>query len=76
MEVRIGVLHAPREVVFESTESVDNLQAAVDAAIALGSTLRLHDDKGRVILVPGALIAYVDIAAADARRIGFGGAAS
>ncbi len=76
MEVRIGVLHAPREVMFESTESVDALQSAVDAAIASGSTLRLHDDKGRVILVPGALIAYVDIAATDARRIGFGGAAS
>ena len=76
MEIRIGILHAPREVVIESAESVEAVQAAVDAAINENTTLRLHDEKGRAVIVPAAHIAYIDIAAAEPRRVGFGGVAS
>ena len=74
MEIRIGILHAPREVVLESTETAESVEAAVNAALADGSTLRLVDDKGRVVLVPSVNLSYVDIAAGDYRRVGFGGA--
>lgn len=73
MEIRIGILHAPREVVIDTTSSADEVQAAVDAALSKGTTLRLTDDKGRTVLVPAAHIGYVDIAGTEARRVGFGG---
>ena len=76
MEIRIGVLHAPREIVFESNDSADAVQAAVDAALASGNTLRLQDEKGRIVLIPAANLGYVDIAAVETRRVGFGGIAS
>lgn len=76
MEIRIGILHAPREIVIESTDSADAVQAAVDAALASGNTLRLHDEKGRIVLIPAAHLGYVDIAAVETRRVGFGGVAS
>ncbi len=72
MEVRIGILHTSREVVIDSTLTADEISAAVDAAIAANSTVRLSDDKGRSVAIPAATIAYVDIAAADSRKVGFG----
>lgn len=72
MEIRIGILHAPREIVIESSESADVIQAAVEAAIAANTTLQLQDEKGRVVLVPAANLGYVDIAATESRRVGFG----
>lgn len=72
MEIRIGILHAPREIVIESSESADAIQAAVEAAIAANTTLQLQDEKGRVVLVPAANIGYIDIAATESRRVGFG----
>lgn len=76
VEIRIGILHAPREIVIESNETADEVLAAVDAAISAGSTLRLHDEKGRTVLIPAANLGYVDIAAVESRRVGFGGIAS
>jgi hypothetical protein len=72
MEIRIGVNHSPREVVLESNDSADKISKAVDAALASGETLKLKDDKGRVVIVPASAIAYVDIAAADKGKVGFG----
>lgn len=72
MEIRIGILHAPREIVIESSESADVIQAAVEAAIAANTTLQLQDEKGRVVLVPAANLGYIDIAATESRRVGFG----
>lgn len=72
MEIRIGILHAPREIVIESSESADAIQAAIEAAIAANTTLQLQDEKGRVVLVPAANLGYIDIAASESRRVGFG----
>jgi len=71
MEIRIGILHAQREILVDSGSSAEELQAAVDAALGKGTTLRITDTKGRVVLVPAAHIAYVDIAGPDSRRVGF-----
>jgi hypothetical protein len=72
VEVKIGVLHTPREIVLESTESHADVEQAVQDALS-GSTgvLSLVDEKGRRIVVPAALVAYVEIAEADHRRVGF-----
>ena len=72
MEVKIGVLHTSREVVVDSPQSTDEVQALVDAALkSIDGQLVLSDDKGRKVIVPANLVAYVDIAPSDTRRVGF-----
>lgn len=73
MEVKIGVAESPRELVVTSGQTQDEVQALVDQALSGdASTLALSDDKGRRYLVPSARIAYVEIAPAESRRVGFG----
>ncbi len=75
MEVKIGVQYAPRELVLESKLSPKEVEAAVSEAIKseLGM-LSLEDEKGRRVIVPVAKLAYVEIAEADRRSVGFGAA--
>ncbi|WP_274561836.1 DUF3107 domain-containing protein [Streptomyces spiramyceticus] len=73
MEVKIGVQHAPREIVLESGQSVEEVERAVSDALAgKAQLLSLKDDKGRTVLVPSDRIAYVEIGEPATRRVGFG----
>ena len=74
MEVKIGVSDSPRELVFNSTQTPEEVEGLVKAALAKGATevLSLTDDKGRRFLVQTSRIAYIEIGAADSRRVGFG----
>ncbi|MFG3283078.1 DUF3107 domain-containing protein [Streptomyces sp. NPDC048111] len=73
MEVKIGVQHAPREIVLESGQSAEEVESAVSDALAgKAQLLSLTDDKGRRILVPADKIAYVEIGEPAVRRVGFG----
>ena len=76
MEVKIGVSDSPRELVFNSVESPEMVEHEIKTALADSAVLRLTDDKGRRFLVQTAKISYVEIGAADTRRVGFGIAAS
>jgi hypothetical protein len=73
VEVKIGVQHAPREIVLESGLSAEEVERAVSEALA-GKTqlLSLTDDKGRKVLVPTDRIAYVEIGEPAKPRVGFG----
>jgi len=73
VEVRIGVQFAPREIVLESAQSPAEVEQAVGAALAdPAGVLNLVDEKGRRVLIPSAKLAYVEIAEAEGRRVGFG----
>ena len=74
MEVRIGVVHTPKELSLEVEMSADEVAAAVDQALADDdSVLWLTDSKGRRIGVPSERVAYVEIETDhDAKRVGFG----
>lgn len=73
MEIKIGVQYAPRELVLESGQTPDEVARAVAEALGNASgLLTLIDEKGRRILVPAAKLAYVEIADAESRRVGFG----
>ncbi|MGB7981047.1 MAG: DUF3107 domain-containing protein [Candidatus Nanopelagicales bacterium] len=72
MEVRIGVQQAARELVLESTDSPDAVAKKVAAAMKAEGVLDLVDDKGRRVVVPAAKLAYVEIAASESRKVGFG----
>ncbi|MFF9767302.1 DUF3107 domain-containing protein [Streptomyces sp. NPDC053086] len=73
MEVKIGVQHAPREIVLESGQSVEEVERLVNDALS-GKTqlLSLQDEKGRRILVPTERLAYVEIGEPTVRKVGFG----
>jgi hypothetical protein len=71
VEVKIGVQHAPREIVLETDEELDSVEKQIAAAVADGSVLTLTDSKGRRTLVPGEKIAYVEIGGGVAGHVGF-----
>ena len=72
MEVKIGIRDIGREVVLESEQTPDEVASLVDEAVAGGTLLRLKDDKGRLVVIPGTVIGYVEIGAPESRRVGFG----
>ncbi|NGO70033.1 DUF3107 family protein [Streptomyces boncukensis] len=73
MEVKIGVQHAPREIVIESKQTPDEVESAVSSALGSDSSvLGLEDEHGRKILVPADRIAYVEIGEPSGRKVGFG----
>jgi len=74
VEIRIGIVNAPRELSFESTQSAEELTEQIQAGLTSGTgILKLSDDKGRVYIVPTAGIAYVEVGTEESRRIGFVG---
>ncbi len=73
MEVKIGVTDSPRELVLQSVQTPTEVEELVTAALGKESgVLALTDEKGRRFLVQNTRIAYVEIGAADHRRVGFG----
>ncbi len=76
MEVKIGVAESPRELLVNSSQTPDEVQALVQAALEgdRSGLLALSDEKGRRFVVPSARVSYVEIGPADGRRVGFGAA--
>jgi predicted RNA-binding protein (virulence factor B family) len=72
VEVKIGVQYAVRELVLESNQSPDEVEAAVGEALKSGGLLTLVDDHGRRVVVPSDRLAYVEIGEQVERRVGFG----
>lgn len=70
MEVKIGIQHAPRELIVDTGEDQDSVERKVTEAVSSG-LLSLTDSKGRRILVPGDRIAYVEIGGGVAGQVGF-----
>lgn len=72
MEVRIGIVNAPRELSFESNQAAAEVEEAVNAALAgKALTLELRDEHGSLFIVPTAGIAYVQVGSEESRRVGF-----
>lgn len=72
VEVKIGVQHAPREIVLESGQTPEEVERAVSEALAYKSQLlSLVDDHGRKVLVPADRLAYVELGEPTQRKVGF-----
>jgi hypothetical protein len=72
VEVKIGVLHTPREITLESNQTPAEVEQVVATALkSADGQLSLTDERGRRVIVPANLVAYVEIAQADSRRVGF-----
>ncbi|RSS68907.1 DUF3107 domain-containing protein [Streptomyces sp. WAC06614] len=75
VEVKIGVQHAPREIVLESDQSAEELEAVIaDALSGKSPLLSLTDIRGRKVLVPADRLSYVDLGEPTQRKVGFGAA--
>lgn len=73
MEVKIGVQHAPRELVVETEESAETVEKLVADALAGGPVLALSDAKGRKVIVPTEKLAYIEIGPRTIGKVGFAG---
>lgn len=71
MEIKIGVQHAARELVVETDESAETVEQKVDQAVAGAGLLTLHDTKGRLVLIPAAKLAYIEIGGGVTGQVGF-----
>lgn len=74
MELRIGVVHSPKELNLEVEQTADEVVAMIDAAMQGGGpVVWLTDAKGRRVGTPTDKIAYVEINDNEAgKRVGFG----
>jgi hypothetical protein len=76
MDVRIGVLHTPRELEIEMADDTDRDQLLSEIESQLGKdsgVLWLTDRRGRRIAVPVSRVAFVEVGSPkEERRVGFG----
>jgi hypothetical protein len=72
MEVKIGILMAPRELVVETSASVTQVQQDLADARENSGILTINDSRGNIVLIPADNIAYVELSSTGPRQIGFG----
>ena len=74
MEVKIGVRHASRELVVDTSDTVEEVEAALAEALTGDhATFTLTDTRGRRVIVPGHAIAYLEIGTGTTGTVGFRG---
>jgi hypothetical protein len=75
MEVRIGVIHTPKELTLDLGDSVEDALKMIDKALKSGDALVwLTDAKGRRVGVALEKLAYIEIESEEgSKRVGFGG---
>ncbi len=72
MDIRIGIANTARELSFETSQTVAEVEKVVaDALSSDAKFLSLTDDKGKVYVVPMAALAYIEIGGGESRRVGF-----
>ncbi len=71
MEVKIGVQHAPRELVLDTDSTPEDIEKQLGEALASSGVLHLKDTKGRAVIVPAAKIAYVELGSPSSSTVGF-----
>jgi hypothetical protein len=75
MEVRIGVVHTPKELTLELDGGVEDAFKTIDKGIKSGdSMVWLTDSKGRRVGVALDKLAYIEVDSEEgSKRVGFGG---
>ncbi|TDB85748.1 DUF3107 domain-containing protein [Actinomadura sp. KC216] len=73
MQVRIGVQNVPKELVVDTRESADEVQAALaDALSDPHGVLVLQDRRAGRVLIPAGRVGYLEIVEDEQRSVGFG----
>jgi len=74
IEVRIGVIDSPKELILELEEGADELVKKVNGATGESvGMIWLTDSKGKQVGLAVSRIAYLEIEADRPRTVGFGG---
>ena len=73
MEVKLGVIYSPKELVIETDQAADEIIGRVDSAVAgKAQVLWLTDTKGRRVGIPTEKLAYVEVGEENpTKRVGF-----
>jgi len=73
MDIRIGILHSPREITLELEDgaTIESVKAEINAGIAAGGLVWLTDKKGRQSAFPADKLAYIELGDGEEQRIGF-----
>ena len=71
MEVKIGVQHAPRELVVDTDATPEDIESRLNEALAASGVFRLNDLKGRSIAIPADKIAYLELGSPTSSTVGF-----
>ena len=71
MDVSIGMTDVQREVTLEMDVKREEIERMVAEAIEQSTTLRLQDERGRILFVPADRLAYVLVGSPEQRRVGF-----
>lgn len=71
MELKIGIQHAPRELLVETDEAADAVQKRLTKALTDDGVFTVTDTKGRTVLVPAGRVAYVEIGGGVVGTVGF-----
>jgi hypothetical protein len=74
MELRVGVVHSPKELTIELDSSADDVVKLIDDGLAEGKPLVwVTDTKGRRVGLPTDKIAYVEVDdGVGGHHVGFG----
>jgi hypothetical protein len=71
VDIRIGIINNPRELILQSSQTLDEIESAITAALANeNGSLRLEDEKGH-IFVASRTLAFVEIGQEKSRKVGF-----
>jgi hypothetical protein len=72
MEVKIGVQNVNRELVFDTDQSSEDIEAIVAKALTSeDKVISLTDTKGRKVIVPTDKLAYVELGSPTLGQVGF-----
>lgn len=64
--------HTPREIVLEVSATPEEVEKTVSKALSSSAaTFTLVDEKGRRVILATDKLAYVEIAEAEGRKVGF-----
>ncbi|MDR3106975.1 MAG: DUF3107 domain-containing protein, partial [Bifidobacteriaceae bacterium] len=68
MEITIGMRQVPREITLNVNQKAEEVRDVVAAAIQGGQPLiSLTDKQGRTVIIPTAVLAYVEVGAGSGR---------
>lgn len=72
MEIKIGLVDSAKELVVQIDTDIDGITKKFESDLANDALSRFEDKDGRVFLIQTSKIAYLEIANAASRPVGFG----